>query len=330
LPAEAWCNILGFVLRSHCLTHICAVSKFYRKVSLELLSWEGATVYVRAAELEEENGRPRFDPLIPKWSLASHVFADFKDAFASTKRIAVRRCFSLLGQHCSSASGLYLRNWCLMEKDGLTGLKTCFRNLRHLELSGCDFMGHSNCALLFKAHPALLSFRATFAPKATMTPEVVEAAPEGLKALGFVNFAVDAPELLTRLLERCQLEHLWFARTAQFSPGLARALQRASRPLKTISLPETIGAAGARGESEAEGAEIAALARGCPDLELLCCWGQGLGLAELQEFERLPCESGLEHRIVLRRRGSSMKLAANGGLWAPYEQSDADLIAEEV
>jgi len=328
IPVETWCKTLSFIVRSHCLQQICPVSRFFRNLVSELLSWEGAAVYVRAVELEEQDGRPRFDPLIPTWSLCDRVFADFKDAHMGKKRKAARRCFALLGQHCTVATGLFLRNWCLMERDGLQGLCSHFPAIRHLELSGCDFLGQGNCARLFAAHPALLSFRATFAPKAVMTAEVVEAAPRGLKMLGFTNFKLDG-EVLRALLDRCALEHLWLARTAGFSDAVSAALS-ASPHLVTLSLPETLGAVGARGESPAEGNAIAALVRACPKLDTFCCWGEHPELAQLEEFERIPCSRGVEHRIILRRRGTTAQQMVGGVLWAPYTVSDEELLATVI
>jgi len=330
LPTEAWCKALSYVVRSHSLPQLCPISRFFRELAGKLLSWEGATVFVRASELEEEDGRPRFDPLIPHWSLCAQIFADFKDAHVGAKRRAARRCLSLLGQHCTEATGLFLRNWCLMERDGLGVLRGSFPSLRHLELSACDFLSYANCTLIFAAHPAILSLRATFAPRATATPAFVAAAPLGLKALGFLNFGSDGDQLLASMLSRCPLEHLWLARTAGFSPAIATVLAAAPTPLKTLSLPETIGTLGARGASLAEDEAIVALARACPHLELLCCWGEGLGLVQLEEFECLPCASGLSYRVILRRRGSMAVQAANGALWAPYSQSDGELLAEEI
>lgn len=216
-----------------------------------------------------------------------------------------------------------------MERDGLQGLCGHFPSLRHLELSGCDFLGQGNCARIFAAHPALLSFRATFAPKATMRADVVEAAPRGLKVLGFSNFEPDG-EVLRALFDRCPLEHLWLARTAGFSDAISAALA-ASQNLITVSLPETLGAVGARGEAPAEGRAIAALVRACPKLEMFCCWGEHAELAQLlEEFERVPCTGGLQYRIILRRRGSTLQQMANGALWAPYSQSDGELLATEI
>eukprot|EP00927_Polykrikos_kofoidii_P042387 TRINITY_DN36302_c0_g1_i1.p1 TRINITY_DN36302_c0_g1~~TRINITY_DN36302_c0_g1_i1.p1 ORF type:complete len:361 (-),score=46.82 TRINITY_DN36302_c0_g1_i1:52-1134(-) len=331
LPVEAWCKVLSFVVRSHSLPRICPISCFFRKVAIQLLSWDGASVCVRAPELEEEDGRPRFDPLIPQWSLCSHVFADFKDAHVGVKRKAVRRCFSLLGQHCTVAIGLYVRNWCLMERDGLAGICERFPSLRYLELSACDYLSRTNCARIFTAHPALLSLRATFSPKSALTLDVVEAAPRGLMAFGFVNFGSAGQDVLSALLARCPLEHLWLARTAAFSPAISGALAAAPRPLKTLSLPETIGVAGWRGESEGEWEAIKSLTSACPELEMICCWGDGQWLPLLADnFERVDCKSSFAHRIILRRRGSVAKTCAHGGLWSPHSLEDDELFNEET
>merc|ERR1712136_582887 len=137
---------------------------------------------------------------------------------------------------------------------------------------------------------------------------------------GFSNFEPDG-EVLRALFDRCPLEHLWLARTAGFSDAISAALA-ASQNLITVSLPETLGA---------EGHSIAALVRACPKLEMFCCWGEHAELAQLlEEFERVPCAGGLQYRIILRRRGSTLQQMANGALWAPYSQSDGELLATEI
>lgn len=356
LPLEAWCKSISYVVRSHCLPQICPISRFFRRLAGELLSWEGASVVVRTNELEETDGRPRFDPLIPQWSLCSQIFADFKDAEGGAKRRAARRCFSLLSQHCTEATGLFFRNWCLMERDGLPGLCGSFPGLRHLELWNCDYLSHANCIRIFAAHPDLLSLKATFSPKAKMTPAFVEAAPRGLMALAYVNFGTDgadphqpqpvrraepavdatqgppAADVLAALLARCPLEHLWLARTAGFSPAISAALAAAPRPLRTISLPESTQPAQLRrADDEAANPDeaIVTLVRACPHLELLCCWGEGSGLSQLEDFERLPSPTW-NGRIILRRRGSQAELHSNGTFWAPYSRSGGELMEDQI
>jgi len=315
MPSEAWCKVLSFVVRSHCLPQICPISTFFRGLAGELLSWEGASCYLRAAELEDEERRPVFDALIPRWALCSQIFADFQDAHARWKRTAARRAFALLGHHCSEAKGLFLRNWCLMERDGFECMRTGFPALEHLELQNCDFLGHANCARLFEAHPSLRSLRATFSPKAVVTQDFVNAVPRGLMALGFVNIAADGAGLLSALLERSSMEHLWLSRTSPSSPDFVSVIVSAPRPLKTLSLPETFG-----------DANVIRVLRSCHHLELLCFWGEDLSTeaVEAEGFEVMP--SDIAMRVIVRRRGSGATLAANGAFWAPYSSSDGQLL----
>lgn len=265
-----------------------------------------------------------FDSLIPRWALCSQIFADFQDAHARWKRRAARRAFELCGHHCSEAKGLFLRNWCLMERDGLNVMLTGFPGLEHLELQNCDFLGHANCARLFAAHPSLRSLRATFSPKAVVTQEFVDAVPRGLMALGFVNFGpddanprADGAGLLCALLERSSLEHLWLARTSSSSPAVVAAIISAPRPLKTLSLPETVG-----------DDNVLRILHACPGLELLCYWGEDLSAeaVEAEGFEVMP-SNNIAMRVIVRRRGSGAVLAANGAFWAPYTSSDEELLA---
>lgn len=322
LPAEVWSKVLSFVVRSHSLAQLCPISPFFRCLAGELLSWEGASGYLRAAELEDSDCRPRFDFLIPRWVFCTRLFVDFQDAHVRSMRRAARRAFGLMGQHCSEAKVLFVRNWCLMERDGFECMRTGFPGLEHLELQNCSFLGYASCARLFEAHPSLCSLRATFDPKAVVTRAFIEATPRCAKALGFVDFGPEREGvvLLSELLERATLEHLWFARTASFSRAMGDALGAAPRALKTLSLPET-----------ADNDAVLGMLRSCHGVDLVCFWGEGLpaGAAEAEGFEVL-CSEAFSMRIILRRRGSSAALAANGAMWAPYVRSDKELAASGV
>lgn len=67
------------------------------------------------------------------------------------------------------------------------------------------------------------------------------------------------------------------------------------------------------------------IASACSNLELLCRMKIGtpaFGTGALAAgFDVLPAGQG----VVVRKRGSTAELAANGSLWAPYSQSDQDL-----
>jgi len=319
LPIEAWCRSLSYVVRGNCLPRLCPTNRFFKRLISELLSWEGAAVTLVTRELEEQDGRPRFDPLIPRWSLCSNIFADFSEAHCGAKRKASRRCFSLLSHHCSEARGLFVNNWCLMERDGLACICSGFPSLRHVELNSCDFLSHTNCARIFSAHPELLSFRATFAPKGVMSHDLVNVAPRGLMAFGYANVEPEDASVLEALLQRCPLQHLWLARTTKFSPAVATLLASATQPLISLSLPETVD----------EQAALA-VARSCPALEMLCCWGDrnAPALNKVSDFELRP--SRWASLITLRRSGSCAEPAANGALWAPYAQSSVELLSPDI
>merc|ERR1719316_717030 len=80
LPLEAWCGALSFILRSSwCLSQVSAVSRFFRDVSGEMLSWRGASVYLGPSDLELTKEVHRFERLVPKWSLCERAFLNFKD-----------------------------------------------------------------------------------------------------------------------------------------------------------------------------------------------------------------------------------------------------------
>eukprot|EP00812_Abedinium_dasypus_P011033 NODE_4615_length_656_cov_355.510815.p2 GENE.NODE_4615_length_656_cov_355.510815~~NODE_4615_length_656_cov_355.510815.p2 ORF type:complete len:162 (+),score=52.40 NODE_4615_length_656_cov_355.510815:3-488(+) len=161
-----------------------------------------------------------------------------------------------------------------------------------------------------------MGLRATFSPRAKAGWEFVEALPTGLIALGFVD--LESPETLARLLERCPLEHLWFNSSGQFYADMRAALSERAARLRTIALPGAL--------KEVRLAEVAAA---CPALELLCRMRSQpeLGSLELAEdWEPLPGGGG----VVLRRRGSTATLAANGALWAPYDRNVAELEAGTI
>merc|ERR1719162_1623170 len=120
---------------------------------------------VRALEIEKD-GRARMETLIPHWALLSQVFVDFKDVLGGAKRQTARRCFASLGEHCGEAEGVFVRNWCLTERDGIGQLCDAdrFTGLSHLEFSNCDYLRYTNASHIFQAHPGLRSLRATFSP----------------------------------------------------------------------------------------------------------------------------------------------------------------------
>lgn len=201
----------------------------------------------------------------------------------------------------------------MSERSGLTCIRDGFPQLRHIELSGCDHISSYEAMLpIFEKHSALLSLRATFEPRATAGIAFSQAVPRTLVSLGFINF--ETPEALTVLLDRCALEHLWLSAHGNFSHAYVNAMSTKSNAFKTLSLPSTV--------SEDS---CLAVAKVCPDLELLCRMRIGnpaFGSDSLAEnFEVLPESQG----VVVRKRGSNAQLAVNGCMWAPYSQSDRDL-----
>lgn len=308
------------------MQQLCPISSAFNELMQDLLTWQGATVMLRMGELESLR-QERLEVLIPQWRLLSRIFVDFKDAMAGKKRRAAKDCFLSLSRHCTDVEGLFVRNWCLMERDGMDILTdhARFQKLRHLEFSCCDYLGHRNAVRIFEAHPELRSLRATFSPKATVTNDFVNAAPPGLSLLGFVNFGQDAG-LLASLLERCPLEHLWFGRTAGFSPAMVGAL--ATSKVRTLCLPE---AARLTPLGVLSNIHLLAVLRNCAELELLMVWGVDppREMVEAAGFELLPEFLGSSVPIM-RRRGSNARLALNGTLWAPYSQTDAELVAATV
>lgn len=283
---------------------------------------------LRTSELQSIQ-KHHLDVLIPQWALLAEVFLDFKDILGGGIRRTARHCFEALGQHCSEAKGLFIRHWCLTERDGLAVLcdSSRFPRLWHLELSGCDYLAHTNACKIFLSHGQLRSLRATFSPKATVTAAFVEAAPASLMALGFVNFGTNV-ERLTALLARCPLEHLWFARTASFEPTMVAALAAAPHPLKTLSLPEAARLTPMPAQNITD-EHVFGLLRECRGLELLHCWG---AQPDQEAVDALGFEllAGTPGAPTLRRKGSGACLAPNGTLWAPYSETDVELVGMDI
>lgn len=322
LPIGAWCDSLSFVLRSsYCLSQVSAVSRLFRDVSGEMLSWQGSSVCLGPNDLEVFQGRHRFERLLPKWSGCERAFVNFQGAHMGSKRGAARQCFQMVASRCSDISCLVVRNWFCIEHSGLPALASSFPKLRHLELTGCEQIStYSIMVPVFEQHPTLLSLRAGFHPRAVAGTDFAQAAPRTLVALGFVNF--DSIEPLAILLERCSLEHCWFAANSVFTnvvlrtglDGLKARLQSGLQQVRTLSLPSDM--------QEDVCANLVAL---CPQVQLVCRmriasseFGTGLLAAE---FEPVPEGGG----VVVRRHGSKANLAANGALWAPYRQGDNDI-----
>jgi len=176
---------------------------------------------------------------------------------------------------------------------------------------------------VFEQHPTLLSLRASFQPRAVAGADFSSAAPRTLVALGFVNF--DSVETLAIMLERCSLEHFWFSANSEFANvaqrgdglgHLTAVLQKGLQKVRTLSLPSNM-------PEEVCAAWVTAL---CPNVELLCRMRIGsppFGTAALATmFEPVPDCGG----VVVRRSGTSVGLAANGALWAPYTQGDSDMV----
>lgn len=308
------------------MQQLCPISSTFNELMQELLTWQGATVMLRMGELKSLK-QERLAVLIPQWSLLAQIFVDFKDAMAGEKRQAAKNCFLCLSRHCVEVEGLFVRNWCLVERDGLETLtdRSRFPKLRHLEFSCCDYLAHRNAVRIFEAHPELRSLRATFSPKATVTKTFVDAAPSSLALLGFVNFGQDVG-LLASLLARCPLEHLWFGRTANFSSPMVEVL--AASKIRTLCLPE---AARLTPVGRVTNEHVLALLRSCAKLELLMVWGVDPPKEQVEAagFEILPESLGTSVPIM-RRMGSTACLASNGTLWSPYSQTDAELVASTI
>jgi len=325
LPEVALCRVFSYILRSNeCLRTLSAVSTLFKKSACGPLSWEGAAVCLNTDDLhaDQRSGRNGFELLTTQTSLCEQAFVNFDGAHSKEKRFAAERCFFWLASECNRITSMCIRNWCMFERCGLTHMSGQFPALRHLELSGCDHISTYEAVVpILKEHPTLLSLRATFHPRATLGQSFVEHAPPSLIALGFVN--IDSAAVLTSLLAKCSIQHLWFAVThaaetatigGNVSAELFEALVAGGRGLKTLAVPPAV--------SERRCAKVAAA---CPQLELLCRMRIGspaFGSQEMAtDFELLPSGQG----VVLRRRGSSADLAANGSLWAPHAQCDVDI-----
>lgn len=313
LHAEAWCNAFSFVLRStKCLSRVCAVSPFFRRVVCEPLSWDCSSVCICPEDRTLQNGRRHFEVFLPILGFCEWVFVNLQDGHIGKERVTAQRCFSLLAQSCSEIAGLCVRNWQTFERSGLSILRTSFPRLRHLEITGCDQISTYEAVIpVFTEHPTLLSLRTTFKPRAAASLAFSMAAPRTLMALGFVS--CEGPDVLAALLERCPLEHFWFSAHGSRWPYMEASMSLGVNRLRTLSLP-----------SDLSEEDCLAIARACPQLELLCRMRIGsspFGSGALAEgFEVLPSGQG----VVLRKRGSDANLAANGSLWAPYSHGDQE------
>lgn len=309
------------------MAQVSAVSRLFREVSMEMLSWQGSSVCIGPKDLELSHASHRFEILVPKWSGCSHTFLNFEGAHVGAKRAAAQQCLQMISSRCVEVSCLVVRNWFMLEQMGLRVLHVGFPQLRHLELNGCDqISSYSAMVPVFKEHPKLLSLRATFQPRAVAGVDFASAAPRTLVALGFVNF--DSAETLAIMLERCMLEHLWFSATCTLPSGVLRGtgldrtdalLRNGLGRLRTLSLPATMP------EDEC----AALLDAVCPKVEMLCrmrigspAFGTG---ALAANFELVPGGGG----VVVRRCGTCAGLAVNGALWAPYAQDDSDMMTRK-
>mmetsp|Transcript_10437 Transcript_10437/g.22988 ORF Transcript_10437/g.22988 Transcript_10437/m.22988 type:complete len:443 (-) Transcript_10437:76-1404(-) len=302
MMGEAWCEALSFVLSSFndWLT-IRAVSRDFRAISTDPSIFAGSSMVLETEDLEH----PLIEVFLPLLRWAGRIVGSFPNAQIRRKREAAQLCLTSLAKDCTDATNICIRDWSMFERHGLPTLHLGFSNLRHLEIIGCDCITYYDRLIpCLKSHPQLLSLRATFAPKAVAGLDFVEALPTTLMALGFVAF--EGPEPLKALLQRCPLEHLWFAATARFGPGMVAALQAEGRQLRTLSVPSPV--------SEET---VYSIVQPNERLELLCRMRVGVpafGEGPLSEdYEVMPNSGG----TALRRIGSNAQLAANSALWAP-------------
>merc|ERR1711924_378125 len=240
------------------------------------------------------------------------------------EKTVARQCFQMMASRCSEVSGLVVRNWYMFEQQGLPALRGAFPKLRHLELNGCDLLSNYSALIpVFGEHQDLLSLRAIFQPKAIAGVDFASAVPRTLTMLGFVNF--DSAETCAMLLERCSLEHLWFSANSVFTQVVQRAgglelltsvVGNSLQQVRTLALPSSL--------PEDHCATLVTSL--CPKLELLCRMRTGVpafGTGKLAvDFEEVPGAGG----VVLRRRGTSVGLAVNGALWAPYDLDDSGVV----
>jgi hypothetical protein len=211
-------------------------------------------------------------------------------------------------------TGLYVQGWATSERHGLAPLASGFPSLLHLELSDCDPISDYDMLLpVLWAHPQLQSLRCCFNPSRAAPMDIADALPQGLMALGYVSFETE--DVLSALIQRCaSLEHLWLSagsleHRGTLTRGLARALSEATT-LRTLCLP-----------LYSPEDRVLALTSRMPKLELMGCLRRHFGTKELaQDWEVLP-DTG----SILKRRGSSAKMACNGALWAPYSERMAPM-----
>lgn len=312
-PVEVWCGVMRYVLQRHSWSSLSAVSSSFHATCRDINTWANLAVGLRPQDLETVGSRPRFESLVPLWVFCEKIFICLKDTHMNrTTRDLSVQCFSLVARLCNEVSMLVLRNWSFCERKGLNLVSTSFPTLQHLELSGCDQISNYDRVLpIFYHHPSLISFRATFSPRAKAGLDFSMAVPLGLMVLGFVEF--DSAESLRLLLQRCQIQHLWFAATAECNADMRIAIHESCTNVVTLALP-----------SRLEEQAIAQIVQGYSRLELLCRVGTNPALGTLElanDFEPLPDCNG----IVVRRRGSSAQLACNGALWAPYSKEMDDL-----
>lgn len=306
LPPEVWCKSFSFILRgSRCVATLGRVNQIFRQLVCELSSWEGSAVSLHSEDILLVKGRARFESLIPRWRYCHGAAVDFEGAKAGLSRLAAETCFLSLTQGCHGISTLLVQNWWFFERSGLNVMRGAFPSLRHIELSRCDMLSsYAAVVPFFEEHPCLLSFKATFHPRAVADIGFAASIPPALLALGFINF--EGPEVLAAVLEKASLKHLWFSATGTFSAEMANVLLTSSRRLQTLCLPTSTPAD-----------HIFGIVKVCPDLQLLCCmrnmfpaFGDAAFAAGFEPLE--------DCAVVMRRRGSHAQLAENGSLWSPH------------
>lgn len=310
LPADIWSRILSFIMRSgRDLSTVGSVNTRLKELTRNDQSWEGSSVCVFTGDLDELEDHRVFERLLPCWKYCEGAFVDFEGGHVGPNRLAAGRCFELLGQVCQQIVRLSIKNWLMFERLGLSVLQRQFPKLRHLELIACDqISSYDSMIPVFQEHPSLLSFRATFQPRAEAGMSFAAALPNTMMMLGFINF--ENHDVLASVLERCPLQHLWFACNGLFPGSMKNALMTAfPKRLVTVTLPYQV--------KEDICFEVAT---GLPDLQLLCRMRIGkadapFGTGALSEaYEHVP--EG--HGVVVRPRGSTATLSANGGLWSFY------------
>eukprot|EP00927_Polykrikos_kofoidii_P009223 TRINITY_DN13831_c0_g1_i1.p1 TRINITY_DN13831_c0_g1~~TRINITY_DN13831_c0_g1_i1.p1 ORF type:complete len:416 (+),score=38.43 TRINITY_DN13831_c0_g1_i1:118-1248(+) len=319
LPADIWARTLSFIVRSgHDVSTLGSVDTRFNELARNDQSWEGSSVCVFTGDLDELEDHHVFERLVPCWKYCEGAFVDFEGAHVGARRLAAGRCFELLGQVSQQIIRLSIKNWLMFERTGLLVLQRQFPKLRHLEITGCDQIStYDSIIPVFQEHPCLLSFRATFQPRAKAGMSFAEAVPNTMMMLGFINF--ENHDVLISVLERCPLKHLWFASNGHFLPSMKNALRTAcARRLETLTLPSMV--------KEDDCMEVATA---FPDLQLLCRMRIGtadspFGTGALSvAFEHVPEGQG----VVVRPRGSTATLSANGGLWSFYSDGQGLVVA---